>query len=198
MADLPSDLFGGGTKKYQQEEIRDARRWFRDQVKNLMNIGVSGKMTDLRYRAKTDGVMLGKMFFYKYDPKLKDELPYYDIFPLIICIHMYDDGWLGLNLHYIPPQQRRILLERLFVVLNNTKMDSTTKLRVTYGILKNAKKYRYFKPCLKRYLTNHVRSKVNLIRPQQWPKAILLPVARFKKAPQSKVWADSKRIWSNI
>jgi len=153
-------------------------------------------MTDLRFRAKTDGQMIGKMFFYKYDPKWKETLPYYDMFPLIICIDMYKDGWLGLNLHYIPPEQRRILLERLFTTLNNTKFDRTTRLRVTYDILKQASKYRYFRPCLKRYLTGHIRSKVNMIRPQQWHKAILLPVARFKKAPQSKVWADSKRKWN--
>lgn len=186
-------------KKFAESDIREARKWFRDNVKALMSgeQQIKGHMSDLRYRAKTDGVMIGKMFFYKYDPKLKLKLPYYDTFPLILVIDMYKDGWLGLNLHYIPPKQRAILLERLFVTLNNTKFDKSTKLRITYNILKSARKYRYFKPCLKRYLTGHIKSKMNLIRPQQWHKAILLPVARFKKAPISKVWSDSKIKWNS-
>ena len=38
------------------------------------------------------------MFFY--DPKLKEKLKYYDLFPLVLPLEKYRDGFLGINFHY--------------------------------------------------------------------------------------------------
>lgn len=184
----------GTSKKYQQEEIRNAKKWFRDQVQSLKGDKVKRKMSDFRTRTALPDTLMGSMLFYKYDPKHKLTLPYYDTFPLIILIGEYDDGWLGLNLHYLPPGMRATFLTRLMDTLNNTKFNKTTRFQATYHILTKAQKYRYFKPCIKRYLNNHVQSKVQLIRPSKWHHAIFLPTARFKKASDKTVWTDSKRI----
>ena len=37
--------------------------------------------------------MIGKMYFYFYDPKTKDKMKYYDRFPLVIPIENYKDGF---------------------------------------------------------------------------------------------------------
>ena len=42
---------------------------------------------------------------YFYDPKTKQQMKYYDRFPLIMCVQMYNNG-LGLNFHYLPPMLR--------------------------------------------------------------------------------------------
>lgn len=180
-------------KAYRKEEIRNAKKWFREQIQALKTDKKKRKMSDFRLRTALPETLHGSMIFYKYDPKHKLTLPYYDTFPLVILLEEYPDGWLGLNLHYLPPGMRATFMTRLMDVLNNTKFDKTTRLRATYGLLKSASKFSYFKPCIKRYLSGHVRSKVQIVRPAQWHRAIFLPVANFRKASDRDVWTDSKR-----
>ena len=53
---------------------------------------------------------LGKMYMFMYDrPKGKDKLPYYDYFPLTICVKRYPTGFMGVNLHYLAPRYRHYL-----------------------------------------------------------------------------------------
>jgi hypothetical protein len=58
------------------------------------------------------------MYFFIYDRKGKNELDYYDRFPLIIPLESYSDGFLGLNIHYLPMRYRiafmRKLMQKLF------------------------------------------------------------------------------------
>lgn len=191
----------GVNKKYQEEDIRDARKWFRDEVKRLVASPWEvdhKKMSKYTRGQQSIGLPnptdIGKMFFYAYDPKTKTEMPYYDTFPLVIMVKTLKDGWHGLNLHYLPPKQRAVLITRLMENISDTKLDNNTRLKINYQLLKSVSKYRLFKPCFKRYLMNHTRSSVRAVPIRHWAKAILLPVANFKKASQSKVWADSLKI----
>ena len=61
----------------------NARNWLRAKVKDL-NPSTRTLMGD-RDRLKNNST-IGKMYFYFYDPKTKDTLPYYDRFPLVIPI----------------------------------------------------------------------------------------------------------------
>lgn len=188
-------------KVYKTEDIRDARKWFKNEIKQLLGDPTSINHKRMsKYTRKQKSMALpntldiGKMFFYGYDPKTKDILPYYDIFPLIIMVGGLKDGWHGLNLHYLPPKQREILIVRLMENMSNTKLDDRTRIKLNYQLLKGISKYRYFKPCFKRYLVSHTKTAVRPIPFRHWPKAILLPVAKFKKASITSVWADSMRI----
>jgi len=135
----------------------------------------------------------GKLLFYHYDPKHKDILPYYDKFPITfpIDVNMKEGYFLGLNLHYLPPIPRTRLLDNLFETLNNSKFDDRTKLMINYKMLKNASKFKYFEPCIKKYLFSHVRSDLIEIPSDEWDYVVFLPLARFEKASQRKVWDDS-------
>ena len=44
---------------------------------------------------------IGRLNMFLYDPKYKDKLPYYDVFPLVLPIQRYSDGFLGINFHYL-------------------------------------------------------------------------------------------------
>lgn len=139
----------------------------------------------------------GKMLMYQYDAKHKDTLPYWDMFPVMFPIELYNDSFLGINLHYLPPVYRIRLFDALFETVNNQKYDKTTKLRISYQILKSASNMKYFKPCIKKYLFSHVKSNLIEIPIDEWAYAGFLPMARFQKASQRKVWDDSiKKIMS--
>jgi len=166
-----------------------ARAWLRQEVANL-NPNRSAMMRDReKLRNRT---MIGRMYFYFYDPKHKATLPYYDRFPLVLPVERYPDGFLGLNLHYIHPKQRIILLDKLSDFATNSKYDETTRLRLTYATLASATKAFEATPCIKRYLFNHVESRFLEITADKWDIAALLPFEYFVGASKSKVFRDSR------
>jgi hypothetical protein len=167
-----------------------ARDWLRNKVKTL-NPTPQSIMRD-RERLR-ESSFIGRMYFYFYDPKHKDTLPYYDRFPLVIPIERYSDGFLGLNLHYIHPKQRIILLDKLSEVASNKRFDSKTKLRISYEYLASASKVFEATPCIKRYLFSHIQSRFLEISAEEWDIAAMLPVESFVGASTSKVYADSRK-----
>ena len=167
-----------------------AREWLRSKVKSL-NPTPQSLMRD-RERLR-DNSFIGRMYFYFYDPKHKNTLPYYDRFPLVIPIERYSDGFLGLNLHYIHPKQRIILLDKLSDVATNNRFDDKTKLRISYEYLAAASKAFEATPCIKRYLFSHINSRFLEISAEEWDIAVMLPVESFVGATTSKVYADSRK-----
>ena len=167
-----------------------ARQWLKAKVGELRPTPAA-LMRD-RERLK-DKSIIGKMYFFFYDPKTKDSLPYYDRFPLVIPIERYSDGFLGLNLHYIHPKQRIILLDKLSDTATNRRFDEKTKLRLSYQYLSTASTAFQAMPCIKRYLFNHLTSRFLEIPADEWDIAALLPVEQFEKASTSKVYAESRK-----
>jgi hypothetical protein len=171
-----------------------ARDWYRSAAGKLMsNIspGVFEKRTD--EARKVSSMEFGYMYAFKYDPKTKKDLPYYDTFPLIFPVRMDSDGFLGINFHYLPPVLRAKLMNALYSTLTNKKYDDTTKVRISYSILQSASKYRYFKPMLKKYLRSHVRSQFLEVQVNEWDIAIFLPTESFRKADTGRVWEESRK-----
>lgn len=168
---------------------RTARRWLRTKMENL-RVSRTGFMRD-RSRLKNKS-LVGRMYFYFYDPKHKNTLPYYDRFPLVIPIKRQPDGFIGLNLHYISPKQRIILLDKLSTILNNDAYDETTRFNISYNFLKAATKIYEAKPCMKKYLFKHIESRFLEITADEWDIAALLPVEFFEKEKKNKVWTESQ------
>jgi hypothetical protein len=176
-----------------QVRQKDTRTWFRTAAQQVRSVNTARMMNDEKSSiGKIRNTDIGKMVMFFYDPKTKKDLPYYDTFPLIFPLTFYNDGFLGINLHYLPPVLRAKLMNALYQTINNRKYDDTTKLKISYDILNNAAKYRFFRPCVKRYLWNHVRSQFLVIEPRMWDAALMLPTERFKKDTKQNVWLDSQ------
>ena len=167
-----------------------SRAWLRAKVKDLKPTS-SGLMRD-KDRLKNTS-MIGKMYFYFYDPKTKDSMPYYDRFPLVIPIERYNDGFLGLNLHYIHPKHRMILLDKLSDTMSNDTYDEKTKLKINYRYLAAASRIFEANPCIKRYLFTQIESRFLEITADEWDIAAMLPLESFVGASTSKVYADSRK-----
>ena len=167
-----------------------ARDWLRSKVKELKPS--PQRLMNDRQRLR-DSSIIGKMYFYFYDPKTKDKMKYYDRFPLVIPIENYKDGFLGLNLHYITPKQRIILLDKLSETASNKSFDENTKLRISYAYLAAASKAFEATPCIKRYLFSHIESRFLEITANEWDIAVMLPVESFVGASTSKVYSDSRK-----
>jgi hypothetical protein len=134
---------------------------------------------------------VGGLYHFFYDPLTKNKLPYYDTFPLIIPLRIDKDGFLALNLHYLPPMYRATFLDKLMPLALKNERNDPVKLRVTYDILKITQSVKEFKPCLKKYLESQIRSRIVPVEPNEWEVALFLPTAIFKGATEKKVYAES-------
>mgnify|MGYP001299080063 FL=1 len=171
------DAAGGRPKSTQ---------WFRDKIKEF---GTPSSANLIRDGKRTSKPTFGILNMFVYDPKLKEKLPYYDTFPLVLPIEEYNNGFLGINLHYLSMPMRLRLLDRLVDYSNNNKFDESTRLRVDYSKLKRVD---LIKPCLKRYLAGQVRSKFRKVEADEFIIATLLPVQKFKKQSDKHIFAKSR------
>lgn len=166
-------------------------RWFRQKVRELGDVPSA---TLVREGYVTGRPSYGKMNFFMYDPKFKDNtkvLPYYDMFPLVLPIEEYRDGFLGLNFHYLSIPMRLKLLNIIQEYASNDRMDESTVIRLTWNRIKRNP---IVKPVVKRYLADHVRGTFRRIDAEEMMVAVLLPVQRFVRARETQVYADSRRI----
>jgi hypothetical protein len=170
---------------------RQSMTWFQNNIKELKSpVTLAREIVAEKDRARGKFLM-GGLYHFFYDPLTKMDLPYYDIFPLVIPLQRYPDGFLGLNLHYLPPKYRAVFMDKLLQFAITNDNDEIKRLRVTYEILAASSNFKEFKPCIKRYLNSQIKTKILTIRPNEWETALFLPTAIFKGAPVNKVHRDS-------
>ena len=173
---------------------KEAQNWFRKKAQAMGRINRQELLQDDQVKlVNRQNPLIGSMNMFFYDPKHKDTLPYYDRFPLAIIVKPAPGGFYGLNLHYLPNVLRAKFLDALLDITNNDKYDETTKFNVTLKLLQSSSKMKFFKPCLKHYLTRHVRSRLARVQAPEWEIATFLPTAQFEKANKSTVYTDSRK-----
>ena len=135
--------------------------------------------------------LMGGLYFFAYDPKTKADLPYYDKFPMVIPLRRHSDGFIGLNLHYLPIRYRIQFMKKLLPFALYNDEDEIKRIRVTYPMLDASSRFKEFRPCIKKYLYNHIKSRIIAVEPEEWDIALYLPLQQFKKAPAKEVWQES-------
>ena len=178
----PADMQIGSKKSLE---------WLSQKIAELRGTSnIPAGMSRERFR-QVDNFRLGKLYCFYYDPKGKESLPYYDRFPMVLAIEKYNDGFLGLNLHYLPFNYRLAFLGKLLKFAVQGEPGEIDRLRVTYDILVASKRLKEFRPCIKRYLSGHIQSKILAIQPNEWDIAAFLPLQQFRGAKSQKVWQES-------
>lgn len=169
---------------------RESRAWFQRKLgsmrtnrRQLMN------EPEIQQRQRS---AVGGMYMFFYDPKHRQKLPYYDSFPLVIAVQKAPGGFHGLNLHYLPMTLRAKLLDGLMDITSSSRYDESARFAISYEYLKKSSKTRYYKPCYKHYLTQHIEGKLAMVPSPEWEIATFLPTAQWNKASQTKVWSDSR------
>ena len=174
-----------------QARTRESMAWFRRRVQNL-KVSRVGLIAQGPQRKRV--LPYGRMFNFQYDPKLKTVLPYYDRFPLVIPIQKARGGFHGMNLHYLHPVVRAQFLDTLMDFASDQNFTIRTRMILNYRMLKGSAKLKWFKPCFKHYLSNHIKSPLLLIEPADWEIAIFLPTDSFRKVDRASVWGYSRKI----
>ena len=170
-----------------------ARTWFRDAASQASgDFRPSSLVRQFSEKRRVSRPEPGYMYSFKYDPKHKKTLPYYDVFPLVFAAEFYSDGFLGISFHYLPLPLRAKLMDALYTISSDKRYDDETKILLSYDILKSASKFKMFAPTVKRYLYSYVRTPFLEINAVEWDMALFLPIESFKKASAQEVWKDSR------
>ena len=180
-------------RRYGMKSLtRGSRNWLTDTVNKVRRS--PNRQALVKSGQTVAEAIVGKMFMYFYDAKTKDTLPYWDKFPLIFVIDLTEDGWYGLNLHYLPLPLRVKLFDKLLQFADDKSLDKITKLRLSYGLIKNFSQFPEVKPTIKRYLSSHVKSEMLVVEPADWEVALFLPVEQFQKEKKEHVWSESRKM----
>jgi hypothetical protein len=143
----------------------------------------------------------GGMYTFRYVPKGKDSLPYYDSWPLVIPFKRITGGKIyAFNLHYLPPKKRVKVLFGLSNLMEEAKINNISSGSSDYFDL-NTLNVRWFhtdrrllkdlKKCTRTYLISHIRGKPIEFPTHTWPIVSFLPIARWRKVQSPKlVWKD--------
>lgn len=164
-------------------------QWYRQQISSL------GKLTNTNQILKDTKVarriIPGEMYLFFYDPKHKDTLPYYDKMPLVLPFRKVQDGFYGINLHYLPYMMRFKILGLLSEY--STGKDEDTRIQLSWRLLNASSRLHPAKFAVKHYLNSHVKSSLYKIPYTDWITASQLPVEKFVGAQKAKVWQDFNR-----
>lgn len=192
--DKVHEQFGSTGLKARTEE---SKKWFLENIAKMRKIPVNERRTVLFSDefTRTAKPMPGRMYMFTYDALYKDTLPYYDRFPLIFMVGPAEGGFYGMNMHYIAPRYRAKLFDALLSISSDNKYDEKTKLILSYKLLKNAGKFRYFKPCFKHYLTSQIDSVIMKIPASEWEYMLYLPTDSFIGANRQQVWNISRNLF---
>lgn len=197
MATKPTSLVDIFEKhRYNLDDVsKKSRAWFEQQVLLMSRKRITpNKVIQSNPQQLRARVLPGFLYMFVYDPKYKETLPYYDMFPMVFPYRTVPGGFYGLNLHYLPYPLRVQLLDRLMTFANNDKMDETTKIKYSWQLIDGVSRYKLAQPCVKHYLNEHVRSPFRRVESNDWATAMMLPVERFQGATKEQVWTDSRRI----
>lgn len=184
---MAEDLF----KNIKLTDSKKSVEWYRKQVSNL---GANPNRLMANTKKLTTRLQPGKMYMFFYDAKLKDTLPYWDKFPLVIPFRRVPDGFYAINLHYLPYGARFKILNILNEISETTGKDENKKLLLNWRLLNSTSSLNPIKACVKHYLDDFVQSRFLEVNYSDWVTAAMLPVEQFVGASKNKVWQDTRKL----
>jgi hypothetical protein len=145
----------------------DSIEWFKNAMKR------SNSIEDIKYFKPIGYTIIGRMFMYRYDPKLKDTLTVWDEYPLVIPFRIERDGWYGINLHFLPIEYRVALIGALLT--HTAKQRAKINFDGIVALIKRGK----LDGAIKHYLASHVKSRLITVDARYWRNAVHLPLQKF-------------------
>ncbi len=150
-----------------------------------------------RKASKTYLELEGRMFAFMYTPRTRVKLEYYDFTPLVITLGVNDSGnILGINLHYLEPDLRAELVDKMLSFSNRRfgeKMPpkGVGNFIIDYQMLKSVRLIMGL-PCLRSYDPARIIGNPVLIPSNEWGNAVALPFENFVKTTEKRVFLETR------
>lgn len=169
----------------------DSVDWYRKKASETRNINTVRLIAGNK-QYQTSRIIPGHLYMFGYDAKTKEQLPFFDRFPIVFPFSRDADSFTGINLHYLPLPLRAKLMDALYLITTDLRFDDRTRLKLSYKLLSSSSRYKYFEPCVKKYLYSHVQTKFLQVPSNEWDIALFLPLERFTRS-KSVVYKDTMR-----
>lgn len=196
----PSELAREATKLQGNIQVgRDMLEWYKSVSKGGGGDGVNNWGRNF--------LQQGKIYIYRYDPKTKDTLQFYDRNPMVLSLGQLrnkgEEGILdfGINLHFIPKQLREKLLDIVYKVNKatiekeiDTSMRSEAKdqkplSQVDYNNFQRFLSGYGFEFAFRSYYKNR-RKNVYVIPYEDWHKTLFLDQEDIVGASIQQIYSD--------
>jgi len=200
---MDENLFEKYKKLLEEEGIESntklSQEWFFDRIREINREQVDRQsiITNPPIRMATNQ-FVGRMYLFRYNPIGRQTLPYYDRFPLVILISMQKEGFMGLNLHYLPMDLRQRLFYNLLNRASQSEFRWNTYLKIDYDYLRSKTLLRSHKACIKRYRYDQIYGRMANVPAPEWEIAVHLPLASWRKAGEGRIFKDSREISRKI
>lgn len=140
-------------------------------------------------------VRLGNPVMFVYNAKTKATLPYWDAVPMSIVLARYADGFLGLNIHYLPWAKRLQLADRLVRATKNKNRITYPDIKRAWAGLKIPIGWSYL--IIRRYLTSHIKGNIAVFTWEDYRKSAVNINGSWKKASEQSVFRAMNQKWAN-
>lgn len=174
--------------KASKNEIKPAS-WYKDQIRQL-GLNTIDTQRLMKEGKLTSRALPGFMYLFKYDPKDKN-IPYYDMFPLVIPFRRVNEGFIGINFHYLPFPIRLNILKEFEKYASDKNLNERTRVRLNYRLIESSRVFRFVNPAIRRYSNQQLRTRLLNIPFNDWQVASQLPVQKFRKATMETAIRDS-------
>ncbi|AWY10183.1 DNA end protector [Vibrio phage VAP7] len=186
-----------------RRNTRESNKWFMSRITKDTHLRAEVVhrqiLKESRRTKPSDKGLIGRMFLYNYDPRWKNILPVYDGWPLVFFFNMkLGDGvsfgekgvmyLFGLNVHYLPPRFRLMLFAELQRLKNDSTLREKTRLRLTWDIIKQFASLKYAEHAVKVYRSDHIRTELAEVHPDQWEVVIPMQIAEWHKGGKHEAW----------
>lgn len=174
-------------------DVRRSVNWYQNQIRGIKQIPdrVDTMLAGDRQHLTTR-LIPGRLYLFQYDAKHKDTLPYWDALPLVFPFKLVKDGFLGINLHYLPYGLRFQLMGAL-LDLTHQSAGQDAQMAASWQLLNSSSKYSGVQACVKHYLKGHIQSRFLNIPHEQWLAASMMPLEQFQGKTKQAVWQQSRK-----
>lgn len=199
--DLPSKSIEKAVKdKSLSTVIYHNKKWFDE--------GYISRTSEVPEERKGKLLQVGKMYSYNYDPKYKDILAFYDFAPVMICIgHVQTASGqlnaLGINISYIPPKIRPLVLDKIFKIfrggieasIKQVKKSkvATKEIPLNYEVCKQILKDSGFEFAIRSYIYTRMKTEPRIVTYEDWWKPSTFPSEFIEKMNIRAIYALYKK-----
>jgi hypothetical protein len=180
---LPQELYSRGKRKFPKD------------IQMLFDKLYKGAKIPKIKPSKIKRAYFGFPMMFKYSPKTAASLPYYDVLPMPIMLAKYPDGFLGLNIHYLPWAKRLQLADRLVRATKNRKRITYSQIKQAWNSLRLPAGYSYL--IIRRYLTTHIQSDIAVFDWDNYRQAAVNIPGKWRKKSEKAVFAAMMQKWKD-
>lgn len=187
--------------KYKQKFFavypRDADRfsdeslnWFRLRVIKDIRVKQSTILDATEYtrKAGTQGnQLIGKLYFFEYEAEMAGDPEHgiYDQFPLIFIFGSSRNKagktvLHGLNLHYLAPKERMVLLQELLTLRSSKTVRPGMRLKLSWQMIKAVSKHKLYEKAVHSYRIDRMQSRLVEVPAVDWSVVVFLQLQKWQ------------------